>query len=74
DKGNFNHSVTISLRPGFLLKVPHQDEKATGILFHGFREELSVIDFLNEQSYNENSEQFKIRNEIVDSLKKRFIK
>lgn len=38
------------------------------------REELSVIDFLNEQSYGENSEQYKIRNEIVDYLKKKISK
>lgn len=38
------------------------------------REELSVIDFLNEQSYSENSQQYKIRNEIVDYLKKKVSK
>lgn len=38
------------------------------------RKELSVIDFLNEQSYSQNSEQYKIRNEIVDYLKKKVSK
>ncbi|WP_342330267.1 ankyrin repeat domain-containing protein [Pedobacter sp. FW305-3-2-15-E-R2A2] len=38
------------------------------------REELTVTDFLNEQKYDENSKEFKVRKEIIDYLKKKNLK